>query len=102
MFPIDNYTGMGRCCTHTFLSEIKLGGATGIATAATMIFKNKLLTVAPEKYVDCGTCEAFCPNGGVNLIEFEVPRVAVPIMCMQCEDAACIARYFTDDFTSFQ
>ncbi len=51
---------------------------------------NKLLTISPEKCINCGTCEAVCPNSGVNLIEFEVPEIAVPIMCMQCEDAACM------------
>lgn len=36
------------------------------------------------------TCEAVCPNSAVNVITFEEAEISVPIMCMQCEDAACM------------
>lgn len=51
---------------------------------------SKILTISPEKCNDCETCEAVCPNSGVNVIHFEEPEVSVPIMCLQCEDAACM------------
>lgn len=51
---------------------------------------SKILTISPEKCIDCGTCEAVCENSGVNLIHFEEVEISVPIMCMQCEDAACM------------
>lgn len=46
--------------------------------------------VSPKKCNDCRTCEAVCPNSAVNVITFEEAAVSVPIMCMQCEDAACM------------
>ena len=49
-----------------------------------------MLTISPEKCLNCGTCEAVCPNSGVNVIHFEEVEISVPIMCMQCEDAACM------------
>ena len=53
---------------------------------------SKILTISPEKCTNCGTCEAVCPNSAVNLICFEEEEmtISVPIMCMQCEDAACM------------
>lgn len=51
---------------------------------------SKILMVSPEKCINCGTCEAVCSNSGVELIYFEEADIAVPIMCMQCEDAACM------------
>lgn len=50
----------------------------------------KILTVSPEKCVNCGTCEAVCERNAVNLIYFDEVEIAVPIMCLQCEDAACM------------
>lgn len=61
-----------------------------IASAVIRLIMSNILTISPEKCVDCGTCEAVCSNDGVNLIHFEGLEVAVPIMCMQCEDAACM------------
>ena len=51
---------------------------------------SKILMISPEKCINCGTCEAVCPNSGVELVYFEEAEVAVPVMCMQCEDAACM------------
>jgi anaerobic carbon-monoxide dehydrogenase iron sulfur subunit len=51
---------------------------------------SKILMISPEKCINCGTCEAVCPNSGVELVYFEKADIAVPIMCMQCEDAACM------------
>lgn len=51
---------------------------------------SKILTISPEKCTNCETCEAVCPNSGVNVIHFEEVEISVPIMCMQCEDAACM------------
>ena len=51
---------------------------------------SKILTISPEKCTNCGTCESVCPNSGVNVIHFEEVEISVPVMCMQCEDAACM------------
>lgn len=51
---------------------------------------SKLLTISPEKCTNCGTCESVCPNSGVNVIHFREVAISVPIMCLQCEDAACM------------
>ena len=71
-------------------SQIQKGGVTGIASAVARKVMSKILTVSPEKCMNCGTCEAVCPNSAVNLISFDEVEIAVPIMCMQCEDAACM------------
>jgi Fe-S-cluster-containing hydrogenase component 2 len=51
---------------------------------------SKILMISPKKCNNCKTCEAVCPNSAVNVIAFEEVAVSVPIMCMQCEDAACM------------
>ena len=51
---------------------------------------SKILTIFPENCTNCGTCEAVCPNDGVDVIHFEEVEVSVPVMCLQCEDAACM------------
>ena len=51
---------------------------------------SKLLMISPKKCIDCKTCEAVCFNSAVNVITFEEAEISVPIMCMQCEDAACM------------
>ena len=51
---------------------------------------NKILTIIPENCTNCGTCESVCPNEGVDVIHFEEVGVSVPVMCLQCEDAACM------------
>lgn len=52
---------------------------------------SKILMISPKKCKNCGTCESVCDNSAVNVINFEEEAViSVPIMCMQCEDAACL------------
>ena len=52
---------------------------------------SKILMISPKKCKNCGTCESVCSNSAVNVINFEEEAViSVPIMCMQCEDAACL------------
>lgn len=51
---------------------------------------SKIMTISPEKCIDCGTCEAVCPTSGVNLIHFDEVEISVPVMCLQCENAACM------------
>ncbi|TEB08086.1 Anaerobic dimethyl sulfoxide reductase chain B [Pelotomaculum schinkii] len=51
---------------------------------------SKILLISPKKCNNCKTCEAVCSNSAVNVITFEEVRASVPVMCMQCEDAACM------------
>jgi Fe-S-cluster-containing hydrogenase component 2 len=53
---------------------------------------NMSLLVTPRLCNDCGTCESVCDNYAVDVFTFEDDEtaVSVPIMCMQCEDAACL------------
>lgn len=51
---------------------------------------SKILMISPKKCNNCKTCEGVCPNSAVNVITFEEAAVSVPIMCMHCEDAACM------------
>lgn len=46
--------------------------------------------ISPKRCNNCKTCEAVCPNSAVNVINFEEVSISVPVMCMQCEDAACM------------
>jgi Fe-S-cluster-containing hydrogenase component 2 len=46
--------------------------------------------ISPKKCNNCKTCEAVCSNSAVNVITFEEASISVPIMCMQCEEAACM------------
>jgi Fe-S-cluster-containing hydrogenase component 2 len=46
--------------------------------------------ISPKQCNNCKTCEAVCPNDAVNVIHFEEVEISVPIMCVQCEDAACM------------
>jgi len=60
----------------------------------------KILTISPEKCLNCRSCELICSfnkTGGfnpkesaVNVLFFEEAAISVPVMCMQCEDAACM------------
>ena len=60
----------------------------------------KILTISPEKCINCRSCELICSfnkTGGfntreaaVNVIFYEEAAISVPVMCMQCEDAACM------------
>lgn len=51
---------------------------------------SKILMISPKKCNDCKTCEAVCPSSAVDVISFEEAEISVPVMCMQCEDAACM------------
>ena len=51
---------------------------------------NKILMISPKKCTNCGTCESVCSNSAVNVIDFEEAVISIPVMCMQCEDAACM------------
>ena len=56
--------------------------------------------ISPEKCTGCRTCELICtfhrseefnPKlSAVSVMAFEEASVAVPIMCMQCEDPSCM------------
>lgn len=60
----------------------------------------KQLIIRPEKCVGCRTCELFCSfghNGFINpklsavtVIAYEEAAVAIPVMCLQCEEASCL------------
>ena len=61
----------------------------------------KQLVVDPKKCVNCRTCELFCsfkhneefnPRlSNVSVFQYEEAAISVPIMCMQCDEAACAA-----------
>lgn len=60
----------------------------------------KVLITSPEKCTGCGTCELACSLSHEGECRPSVARVNVfrfadgnniPMMCFQCEDAACIA-----------
>lgn len=60
----------------------------------------KILIVSPEKCISCRSCElicSFCKVGefnpgesAVNVLSYKEAAISVPVMCMQCEDAACM------------
>lgn len=60
---------------------------------------SKILMISPKKCTGCKTCEVICSfhqtqgfnpkNAAVTIHEYEEVGIAVPMMCMQCEDAAC-------------
>ena len=59
----------------------------------------KQLMIKPEKCYGCRTCELVCSFGhygefnpkmaNVSVLEYEKAAVAIPVMCLQCEDACC-------------
>lgn len=61
---------------------------------------DKVLVISPEKCIDCRTCEIICSftknkefnprNAAVSVLNYEEAFISVPIMCMHCEDAACM------------
>ena len=61
----------------------------------------KQLVVDPKKCVSCRTCELVCsfkhneefnPRlSCVNVFHYEKAAISVPIMCLQCDEAACAA-----------
>jgi len=59
----------------------------------------KRLRVTPERCIGCRTCELACAFSHVNdgrpgmsrVTVFETgPEVHLPVLCLQCEEAACI------------
>jgi Fe-S-cluster-containing hydrogenase component 2 len=73
---------------------------TGIADAVTRKNLSKILTISPEKCLGCRSCELICAfnktgefnpkEAAVTVLSFEEAAIAIPVMCMQCEDAACM------------
>ena len=60
----------------------------------------KQLIIKPEKCIGCRTCELVCSFGhynqfnpklaNVKVFEYEQAAVAIPVMCLQCEDPSCL------------
>ncbi|HHW39687.1 MAG TPA: 4Fe-4S dicluster domain-containing protein [Syntrophomonadaceae bacterium] len=60
----------------------------------------KVLMIDPGKCISCRTCELACvfkhdrefrPSAArVNVVQFEKEGISVPLMCLQCETAACL------------
>ena len=58
------------------------------------------LVIKPEKCVSCRTCELVCSFGhnqrfnpresSVSVMDYEDAAVSIPVMCLQCEDPACL------------
>ena len=61
----------------------------------------KQLVVDPKKCKNCRTCELVCSFShfeefnprlsNVTVFQYEQASITVPIMCMQCDEAACAA-----------
>jgi Fe-S-cluster-containing hydrogenase component 2 len=60
----------------------------------------KILVISPEKCTSCRTCELACSfshekefnpvKSRVSVLSFEKEGISVPIVCMQCDNAACV------------
>ena len=60
----------------------------------------KQLVIKPEKCIGCRTCELACSFGhygefnpkyaNVHVFEYEKAAVAIPMMCLQCEEPSCM------------
>lgn len=61
---------------------------------------SKILMISPEKCIGCRTCELICSfnkeqefnpkNSAVSVIIYNEAAISVPMMCMHCEDPACM------------
>lgn len=61
----------------------------------------KQLVVDPKRCVYCRTCELMCSfkhtsefnprYSNVSVFQYEHAAITVPVMCMQCDEAACAA-----------
>lgn len=61
---------------------------------------SKILTINPGKCLNCKSCELACSfhkigefnpkESAVNVLFYKDAGISVPVMCMQCEDAACM------------
>ena len=60
----------------------------------------KILILSPEKCTNCRTCELACSfrheqefnptRSRVSVLSYEKAGISVPIMCLQCDNAACV------------
>lgn len=60
----------------------------------------KILILSPEKCTSCRTCELACSfrhehefnptRSRVSVLAYEKAGISVPIMCLQCDNAACV------------
>ncbi|MTV48409.1 4Fe-4S dicluster domain-containing protein [Heliobacillus mobilis] len=60
---------------------------------------SKVLMISPEKCLGCRSCELICSfhregafnpkQAALSVLTFEEAAISVPVMCMQCEEAAC-------------
>lgn len=61
----------------------------------------KHLVVDPKKCVSCRTCELACSFGHfdeinptlarINVFHYPEDMISVPVVCMQCDEASCVA-----------
>lgn len=61
---------------------------------------NKILMISPEKCLGCRSCELVCSFNRTNefnpklsaisVSTYDEAGISVPLMCMQCEDPACV------------
>jgi Fe-S-cluster-containing hydrogenase component 2 len=59
----------------------------------------KILMLSPEKCTSCRTCELACSfrheqefnpiRARVSVLSYEKAGISIPIMCLQCDNAAC-------------
>jgi Fe-S-cluster-containing hydrogenase component 2 len=60
----------------------------------------KQLIISPEKCTGCRTCEMACSfaktnafnplNAAVTVFQYDDAMISVPVICLQCEDPACM------------
>lgn len=60
---------------------------------------SKMLTVTPSRCIGCRTCEVACafrhshdgiPGRSRVQVRAVAPEVHLPLLCLQCDDAACV------------